>query len=233
MTSNETIIPDTFTVPTTACKSLFYMNPGNLVDSLDNNHITMPYNKKTPYNKKGAIFSGLTPQSTFTVNVTWIIERIISSQDKTLSVLAKPSPAVDLVALQLYSEMVQKIPIGVRVKDNGFGDWFLGCVDEIAGVVSTIGKPIMSAVDQYRTSRKKKAAKAASKSVAATGNTYNPKPSYGSPMNVDLGDRSPAAKKRRNAKAKEKQKAKMALLRSVATPATMKAASKQRKRVKK
>jgi len=154
---------------------------------------------------------------------------VISPQDQSLSVLAKPSPPVDNVALQLYAEIVQKIPVGVRFKDNGLGDWFLGVVDEVANVVNTIGTPIMSAVDMYRTKRKKQAKKAGSKSVAATGSTWNSKPSYGSPMNVDLGDaRSPAAKKRRNAKRKEKKKEQMALLRSVATPATMKAMRSQK-----
>jgi len=107
-------------------------------------------NFKTPFNKKGAIFSGLNAQTTLKVNRTIILERFISSQDPNLSVLASMSPSEDYVALQLYSEISRFMPVGTRVKNNGLGDWFLGCVDSIVETVSSIGKPLMGAIKGYQ-----------------------------------------------------------------------------------
>ncbi len=124
---------------------LYQRYPFNLVE--------YQYNKKTPFNRKGAIVYGLTPQSTFTINYTVILERFVSSQDQNLATLAKPSPPEDYIATELYSTIVNKMPIGTKFKDNDMGEWFLGMVDQIANVVSTIGKPVMSAVDMYQTGR--------------------------------------------------------------------------------
>lgn len=111
------------------------------------------YNKKCPFNKKGIVAYGLTPQSAFTLNLVTVIEREISSQDQSLSVLAKMSPPLDPIALGIYSAIVGDLPVGVRFSDNDFGEWFLGVVDEISNVVSSIGKPILSAVGEYQNSR--------------------------------------------------------------------------------
>lgn len=113
----------------------------------------IPENMYIPFNRKGAIVTGLTPQSTFTINYNVIVERIISSQDKSLATLAKPSPPEDYIAVQLYSEMAQRIPIGCAFDDNDFGEWILGMADQVANVVSSIGKPILQAVDSYQNSR--------------------------------------------------------------------------------
>jgi len=123
------------------------------VADVANNHVSTMHNFKTPFNKKGAIFSGLTPQSTFKVNRTTVIERFISSQDQNLAVLARMSPAEDYVALAFYSEIQKHLPIGAKFNDNGLGDWFLGIADGIADFVSGIGKPIMGAVAGYQNAR--------------------------------------------------------------------------------
>lgn len=116
--------------------------------------VICPFNNvKTPFNAKGAMFTGLTPQSTFKINRTIVIERFISSQDGNLAVLAKMSPAEDYVALAFYSEIVKHMPIGCKFDDNSLGDWFLGIADGIADFVGSIGKPIMGAVDGWKSSR--------------------------------------------------------------------------------
>jgi hypothetical protein len=113
----------------------------------------IPENMNIPFNTKGAVVSGQQPSATFTLNYNVIVERIISSQDRSLATLAKPSPPEDYVAIQLYSEMSQRIPIGVAQSDNDFGDWILGMADQVANVVSTIGKPVLQMVDSFRESR--------------------------------------------------------------------------------
>jgi len=110
--------------------------------------------KTIPFHRKGMIVTGQTIQSTYKINYHVIVERIVNQQDKDLVVLAQPSPGEDTIATGLYTELVKKMPIGVRFKDNGLGDWFLGIVDGVADFVSGIGKPIMGAVDGYQAVRK-------------------------------------------------------------------------------
>jgi hypothetical protein len=112
--------------------------------------------KTIPFHRKGAIFTGLTPQSTFTVNYFNIIERVVSQQDTDLVVLAIPSPGEDQMATKLYTEIVKSMPVACRFKDNGLGDWFLGIADGVANFVSSIGKPIMGAVEGYQKAREAK-----------------------------------------------------------------------------
>jgi hypothetical protein len=121
---------------------------------LDNLNIASFKTAKTiPFHRKGAIFTELSPESSFKINYTVIVERLVSQQDRNLVVLAKPSPGEDAMATQLYTHIIRDMPVGVRFRDNGFGDWFLGVVDEVANVVSSIGKPIMAAVNGYQQSR--------------------------------------------------------------------------------
>lgn len=124
------------------------------------------YNVKIPFNRKGLIVTGQVDKATFTLNYNVIIERIISSQDSSLATLASPSPPEDYIATQLYSEIVQKLPLAVKFSDNDFGEWFLGCVDEVANVVSSIGKPVMQAVNTYQEGRR------AGPTVASSGATF-------------------------------------------------------------
>jgi hypothetical protein len=68
-------------------------------------------------------------------------------------VLANPSPGEDVIATQLYTEIIKCMPVACRFKDNGLGDWFLGIADGIADFVGSIGKPIMGAVTGYQQAR--------------------------------------------------------------------------------
>jgi hypothetical protein len=142
--------------PTTSPALSFYitqLQTAGSIASTGNSNVLFAENQPIPFNTKGAIITGQVPEATFTINYITIIERIISSQDQTLATLAKPSPPEDYVAIALYSEMCQRMPIGCKFKDNGLGDWFLGVVDEIANVVSTVGKPVLQAVDSYQNTR--------------------------------------------------------------------------------
>lgn len=149
-------LPGYEATPTTSPAGSFYITRlvlGGLALAQLNNVLLME-NQVIPFNTKGAIITGQQPSATFTINYNTVVERIISSQDQTLATLAKPSPPEDYVAIELYSMICQTIPIGCKFKDNDLGDWILGMADQVANVVSSIGKPIMAGVEMYQNSRK-------------------------------------------------------------------------------
>jgi len=88
----------------------------------------------TNFDQTGAIFTGLTPQSTLTVNYRMIIE-VFPSADSSLANFAHPSPCLDEVALELYSKICHRAPVGVEVKYNGLGDWFIDGINAVKDMV--------------------------------------------------------------------------------------------------
>jgi len=94
------------------------------------------------YNHGGAYLTGLSYQSAITVNVIYYIERFPSQQDSELVVLARHSCRNDCVALDLYSEIIREMPVGVPQRMNGFGEWFANAVSSAADFVS----PVLSAI---------------------------------------------------------------------------------------
>jgi len=96
----------------------------------------------TPFNLSGAYFSGLSNSTTLTVNATWIVERFPDYTMADLIVLATPSPAFDPIAQELYSRGAFHLPAGVKVKENGLGDFVKG----VAGILDKAGVPMMGLV---------------------------------------------------------------------------------------
>jgi len=94
------------------------------------------------YNHAGAYFSGLSNSTTLQLNAVYYIERFPSQLDSALVVLARSSPRLDCVALDLYSECIREMPVGVPQAENGFGDWFADAVSSAADFVS----PVLSAI---------------------------------------------------------------------------------------
>lgn len=90
----------------------------------------------------GAYFSGLTPQTTLTLNWNVAIERFPTQAEADLEVLADPAPELDDVALKFYSHAVLSLPVGVPVKENGFGDWF----KDVVSTASDFVAPVLSAI---------------------------------------------------------------------------------------
>jgi len=89
----------------------------------------------TNFDQTGAMFSGLTPQTTLTVNYRLYVE-VFPTASNALANFSKPSPLYDPLALQLYADICWKAPIGVEVKYNGLGDWFM---DGIKSVSAALG----------------------------------------------------------------------------------------------
>lgn len=86
-------------------------------------------------NSSGVFITGLTEQSTLTVTLRYYYERFPSVSEPAFAVLARPSAHFDPVALQMYLQALQSMPIAVPVGDNAFGDWFAGLVSEFAPMI--------------------------------------------------------------------------------------------------
>jgi len=84
------------------------------------------------------------------LNATYYIERFPSQQDSSLVVLARNSCHGDHIALDLYSEIIKEMPVGVPQRMNGMGEWFADAVssatDFIAPVLSAIPIPMAQTV---------------------------------------------------------------------------------------
>jgi len=94
------------------------------------------------FDMHGAIFSGLSLQTTLTINYVWLVERHPDVTISDLVVLARPPPERDNVALELYTHISRKLPTGVPVGENGLGDWFMDALSTAADFIS----PVLSAV---------------------------------------------------------------------------------------
>jgi len=95
-----------------------------------------------PFNGSGAIFSGLSNSTTLQLNAIYYIERFPTQQDTDLVVLARESCRGDNIALDLYSEIVKEMPVGVPQRMNGMGEWFADAVSSAADFIS----PVLSAI---------------------------------------------------------------------------------------
>lgn len=128
---------------------------------------TIGQHRLTPFNPKGAYFTGLSYQTTLTVNVNYIIETFPTSLSPLIT-LATPSPCLDPRALEIYSHVVCRLPPGVRFADNGLGDFFLGIVDTIADIVTTIGRPLVAVAGEYQKYRQQQ-----QQTKTGAGSTWN------------------------------------------------------------
>jgi len=98
------------------------------------------------FDMSGAYFTGLSLQTTLTINYNLYIERFPTQQQQDLIVLAKRPPAYDPIALQMYSAIVQSLPVGVPVAENGLGDWFKGAISSVIDFVQPIASAVASVV---------------------------------------------------------------------------------------
>jgi hypothetical protein len=95
-----------------------------------------------PIHQSGAILSGLSYSTTLTINVNYYYESFPSGSSPEILVLAKPSCKYDPCALELYSRVIQELPVGVPVCENGLGDWFLDAASKAAKFIG----PALSAL---------------------------------------------------------------------------------------
>jgi hypothetical protein len=98
-----------------------------------------PATKIHNYHVSGAIFSTLNPGSTFTVDVSWIVEAFPGPAETNLLTLATPSDGFDSVALDLFSHVLSDMPVAVKAGENFGGGWFDAIVDKVADWAGPLG----------------------------------------------------------------------------------------------
>lgn len=96
------------------------------------------YQKIVPMNSSGVILSGLHPSSTFMLTLVYYLETIPSLSNKGLVVLTEPPPVFDPFALQLYTEIITRLPPGCMVGENDNGEWFWNIVEKVADVAAPV-----------------------------------------------------------------------------------------------
>lgn len=103
-----------------------------------------------PFDITGAIFTGLSPETSLTVTVRYLIERFPGPDNADLIVLGRPSPAYDPLVLELYSRCLEHLPSVVPVGENPLGEWFAKVLGSIAkyapAVASVIPHPVVSTI---------------------------------------------------------------------------------------
>lgn len=112
----------------------------------------MQYNQLVPFDVSSVILSGLSPQSTFTLECTFIVEVAPHLYDPNLGSLlysAHPSPKMDRAVLEAYQMVSRLLPPGVPVSMNPAGEFWemvrsliarAGPV--VAGLLGTIPHPV-------------------------------------------------------------------------------------------
>jgi len=96
-------------------------------------------NQPLPFDTTGVFLTGLSQQTTLTVKLKVYVERAPTWSEPNLAVLATPSAAYDVRALELYAYAVNRLPPGVKVSDNGFGDWWKAVVSIIKNAAPAVG----------------------------------------------------------------------------------------------
>lgn len=81
-----------------------------------------------PIHMSGARFTGLSTQSTFSITLNIYLETFPTVAEAGILVLATPSAQYDPVALEIFSNALTQLPVGVMVRENGLGDWFSDAV---------------------------------------------------------------------------------------------------------
>jgi len=111
---------------------------------------TFPINayidKILPFDISGAIFTGLSSQTSLTINVRWIIERLPTPSEGDLAVLATPSALYDSLALEIFSQAMNQAPPGVMVKENPLGEWFNSVLKSVSSWAPKIGDALGSII---------------------------------------------------------------------------------------
>jgi hypothetical protein len=101
------------------------------------------------FNMSGAYYTGLSLQTTITINVVYYIERFPSCFNPTLAVLTSPSIPYDSMALELYARAMTGMPPGVPQYENGLGEWFRDVIDGIRPALAMAGNTLSAIPNPY------------------------------------------------------------------------------------
>jgi hypothetical protein len=107
-----------------------------------------------PFDTTGAMFTGLSNETTLTVKLRVYVERAPTWAEPGLAVLATPSAGYDPLALELYSHAISHLPVAVTVGENSAGDWFRAVVrtlKDVAGPLTNLLGPVVPGASQMGT----------------------------------------------------------------------------------
>lgn len=93
-------------------------------------NVTQQLGRLLPTNLMGCILTGLNDQAKITVNAIWYYEEFPDVSSSVLT-LATPSCEFDPVALRLYTDALNTLPVCVPSSWNTAGDWFWDVVTAI------------------------------------------------------------------------------------------------------
>jgi len=137
---------DDFESPTLNTTNLVMPRPTQ--SSLDSTTAYYPAVKLDPVHQGGALFAGLSNSTTLTFNTIHYYESFPGLSEPDILVLATPSAEYDSDALNIYSHSLGTMPVGVKVGENGLGDWFAGIVSKIGGFLAPFLGPVLGTVAQ-------------------------------------------------------------------------------------
>lgn len=110
----------------------------------------LPCNRIYPLQQCGAIFTGLSPQTSLQLTVNFYLETFPGFAENTLLTLATPSTHYDPLALQMISRAFLDMPVAFRFGDNGLGQAFAETIadmaDFIAPIALAVGHPEIAAI---------------------------------------------------------------------------------------
>lgn len=120
-----------------------------------NGYAAIPSFRVHNVHQSGAIFSGLSPQTTLTINWNVFLETFPSTDDLEILPLATPSAEFDPEVLDLYSRVTTDLPVAVPVNENGLGDWFydaaVSAAKYIGPVLSMAPHPVLKGIGMAAT----------------------------------------------------------------------------------
>jgi len=96
---------------------------------------SMPSFRVFNVHQSGAIFTGLSNETTLTINWNVFLETFPDPSQAEILPLATPSGEYDPDALDLYTRIISDMPVGVPVRENGLGDWFLSAISDAAKAI--------------------------------------------------------------------------------------------------
>lgn len=97
--------------------------------------------KTMPFDITGAMFTGLSAETTLNVKLRVYVERAPGWNSPNLAPLASPSAGYDVKALELYAQIINCLPPAVKVDENAFGDWWrsvLSVANHVVGPITDI-----------------------------------------------------------------------------------------------
>lgn len=95
--------------------------------------------KTYPINQMGAMFTGLSVNTTLTMNVIYYYENFPSLANKKLLALAQPASPHDPIAMEYMQRIARQMPVAVPFAENPAGEYFAIVLDALSGAAVAIG----------------------------------------------------------------------------------------------